>query len=80
MNKVKALVTSHSKYKIVQHYRNGINLGDSLLFITKMAIQGHLLTDESYLDYLEELFHEQDDDPSIYLSLEEVQALLGEQQ
>jgi len=80
MNKVKALVTSNSKYKIVQHYRNGINLGDSFLFITKMALRGHLLTDESYSSYLEELFHEQDDDTSIYLSLEEVQALLGEQQ
>jgi len=56
MNKAKALVISNSKYKIIQHYRNGINLGDSLLFITKMAIQGHLLTDKRYACYLETLY------------------------
>ena len=55
MNRKKALVTSNSKYRIVQHYRNGINLGDSLLFITKMAIQGHLLTDERYVCFLNTL-------------------------
>ena len=55
MNKVKALVTSNSKYKIVQHYRNGINIGDGLLFITKMALRGHLLTDERYVCYLNTL-------------------------
>jgi len=64
MNKVKALVISNSKYRIVQHYRNAINLGDSLLFITKMAVQGHLLTDEKYKQYLDDLFARLDE-PSV---------------
>ena len=55
MKKVKALVISNSKYRIVQHYRNGINIGDSLLFITKMAVQGHLLTDERYMCFINTL-------------------------
>ena len=76
MNKVKALVTSNSKYKIVQHYRNGINLGDSFLFITKMALRGHLLTDDKYKQYLDDLFAGLDE-PSVPFDLE---TLLGEQQ
>ena len=40
------------KKKIKQHYRNGRNWGDSWFFITKMMLQGHLLTDEKYNYYL----------------------------
>ena len=38
--------------KIVQHYVNGRNWGDSWYFITKMLLTGNLLTDEKYVDYL----------------------------
>lgn len=38
--------------KIIQHYRNGRNWGDSWYFITKMMLTGNLLTDEKYKDYL----------------------------
>jgi hypothetical protein len=75
MNKVKALVTSSRKYKIVQHFRNGINWGDSWWFITKMAIQGHLLTDEKYEKHIQDLFSRFEEPSTPYDS-----ALLGEQQ
>ena len=41
--------------KIIQHYRNGRNWGDSWYFITKMALTGNLLTDEAYVDYLDNI-------------------------
>ncbi len=44
------------KSKIKQHYRNGKNWGDSWLFITKMMLQGNLLTDEKYDHYLRSKF------------------------
>jgi len=78
MNKVKALVTSNSKYRIVQHYRNGINIGDDLLFITKMALRGHLLTDKKYAQYIDDLFR--NDEEPVRFTIEELKELLGEQQ
>ena len=40
------------KAQIKQHYRNGKNWGDSWWFITKMLIQGNILTDDKYNNYL----------------------------
>ena len=40
------------KQKIKQHYRNGRNWGDGWFFITKMMLQGNLLTDDKYNYYL----------------------------
>ena len=42
--------------KLIQHYRNGRNWGDSWLFITKMELTGNLLTDEKYRQHLSTLF------------------------
>jgi hypothetical protein len=42
--------------KIKQHYSNARNWGDSWYFITKMMLQGHLLTDEKYEQALKNLF------------------------
>ena len=49
---------------VKQHYRNGRNWGDSWYFITKMMLQGYLLTDERYEQALKNLFivGEQNDD------------------
>lgn len=38
--------------KIIQHYRNGRNWGDSWYFITKMMLKGNLLTDYKYFRYM----------------------------
>ena len=44
--------------KIIQHYRNARNWGDSWYFITKMMLQGHLLTDEKYKQALKNILGE----------------------
>lgn len=41
--------------KIIQHYKNGRNLGDSWYFITKMMLTGNLLTDKKYFGYMSTL-------------------------
>ena len=38
--------------KIIQHYKNGRNWGDSWCFITKMMLTGNLLTDEKHFRYM----------------------------
>jgi hypothetical protein len=44
--------------KIIQHYRNARNWGDTWYFITKMMLQGHLLTDEKYEQALKNILGE----------------------
>ena len=44
--------------KIIQHYRNAKNWGDTWLFSTKMMFQGHLLTDERYEQALKNILGE----------------------
>ena len=41
---------------IIEHYRNGRNLGDDWWFITKMMLQGNLLTNDRYKLYIDQLF------------------------
>jgi len=43
---------------IKQHYINARNWGDSWYFITKMMLQGHLLTDEKYARALKNILGE----------------------
>lgn len=40
---------------IIQHYRNGRNWGDSWYYITKMLLTGNVLSDEKYVDYLDQI-------------------------
>ena len=44
------------KQQIKQHYRNGRNWGDGWFFITKMMLQGNLLTNDRYKLYIDQLF------------------------
>ena len=49
--------TKRNKMKhIIEHYRNGRNLGDDWWFITKMMLQGNLLTNDRYKLYIDQLF------------------------
>ena len=41
---------------VIEHYSNGRNLGDSWWFITKMMLQGNLLTNDRYKLYIDQLF------------------------
>lgn len=41
---------------IIEHYRNGRNLGDDWWFITKMMLQGNLLTNDRYKLFIDQLF------------------------
>jgi len=47
---------SFSKFRVIQHYRNGRNLGDTYFFITKMLLKCNLLTDSKYAHYLDDIW------------------------
>ena len=38
--------------KLKQYFTNGRRLGDDWWFLIKMAVQGHLLTDEKYQRFI----------------------------
>ena len=65
------LVISNKKYKVVQHFYNGRNLGDSWLFIVKRFIMRQWLTDYRYAHYLDSLW-----DEDKFLSVEETNKFL----
>lgn len=52
------LVLSNKKYKVVQHFYNGRNLGDDWLFLVKRFIMGQWLTDCRYAHYLDSIWDE----------------------
>lgn len=58
--------------RILQHYRNGRDLGDNWLYITRMALLGKLLTDKKYKAYFAKLNKEEP------LSVEESNQVLEE--
>lgn len=49
--------------KLKQHFTNGRRLGDDWWFLIKMAVQGHLLTDEKYQRFIHGLLNIECCDP-----------------
>lgn len=65
------LVLSNKKFKIVQHFYNSKNLGESWYRTLQRVFMGWQLTDMRYAQYLDSLMNDDD-----YMSVEETTKLL----
>ena len=65
------LVLSNKKFKIVQHFYNSRNLGESWYMVFKRLAMGWVLTDYRYSFYLDSMFDEKE-----FMSVEETTKFL----
>ena len=65
------LVLSNRKFKIVQHFYNSRNIGESWYMVFKRLAMGWVLTDYRYAHYLDSMFDEKE-----FMSVEETTKLL----
>ena len=65
------LVLSNKKFKIVQHFYNSRNLGESWYMVFKRLAMGWVLTDYRYAHYLDSMFDEKE-----FMSVEETTKFL----
>ena len=65
------LVLSNKKFRIVQHFYNSRNLGESWYMVFKRLAMGWVLTDYRYAHYLDSIFDEKE-----FMSVEETTKFL----
>ena len=65
------LVLSNKKFKIVQHFYNSRNIGESWYMVFKRLAMGWVLTDYRYAHYLDSMFDEKE-----FMSVEETTKFL----
>lgn len=69
------LVLSNKKFRIVQHFYNGRNLGDNWLFLIKRLMMNQWLTDYRYAHYLDTTWDKHPEFLSIEQTIKFLQAL-----
>ena len=65
------LVLSNKKFRIVQHFYNSRNIGESWYMVFKRLAMGWVLTDYRYAHYLDSMFDEKE-----FMSVEETTKFL----